>query len=127
LKQAERFKKLQDKYQNDLESITEGVLLNINEQIVRLLERNRVTRSELAEKLGVSNAYITKLLNGNENLTIKQLVRLAVALGCTIDVTVLPKRHSLDLFPTMKRQVHRYSVAPDSLKTRETSPPLKKK
>ena len=44
-------------------------------------------RSELAERLGTSRAYVTKLLDGQENMTLKTVVRVAAAL----DRGVLPR------------------------------------
>ena len=89
MKPAEQFKGLLEKYRNDPEYIAEGLLIDINEQIVRLLEESGINRTQLAKKLGVSNAYVTKLLNGNENLTIKQLVRVATSLRCNVDIAII--------------------------------------
>lgn len=91
VKPSDRFNKLTRKYENDPEYVAEGLLIDINEQIVRMLTSKEITRTRLAKMLDVSTAYITKLLNGNENLTIKQLVRLAVALDCCVDVAFVPR------------------------------------
>ena len=92
LKPAERFKKLLDKYQDDPRFVAEGLLIDIDEQIVRLMQEKGNTRTRFAGLLGVSRAYVTKLLNGNENLSIKQLVRVCAALDCGIDVAIIPRR-----------------------------------
>jgi len=127
LKPADRFKKLLDKYRDDPEYVAEGLLIDINEQIVELLESKKVTRSELAQKLGVSNAYITKLLNGNENLTIKQLVRLVVALGCSVDVAIVPKRFTVDRLPSYRRERREFILPAELVKTKAASQTEKKK
>ena len=92
LKPAERFKKLLDKYQDDPRFVAEGLLIDIDEQIVRLMQEKGITRTLFAGLLGVSRAYVTKLLNGNENLTIKQLVRVCAALDCGIDIAIIPRQ-----------------------------------
>jgi plasmid maintenance system antidote protein VapI len=89
---AERFQKLLDKYEDDPRYIAEGLLIEINEQVVHLMERKGINRTQLAALLDVSSAYVTKLLNGNENLTIKQLVRLSAALDSSVDVAIVPRQ-----------------------------------
>jgi hypothetical protein len=55
------------------------------------MEANGVTRSDLARRLGVSSAYITKGLRGNINFTVDSMVRLVRAAGAEIRVQVAPK------------------------------------
>ena len=50
-----------------------------------------MSQTQLAKKLGFSNAYITKLLNGSENLTLLKLAQIASVLHSTIDVTFVPQ------------------------------------
>ncbi|MBK9110683.1 MAG: helix-turn-helix domain-containing protein [Nitrospira sp.] len=45
------------------------------------METSDLSRSELARRMEVSPAYITKVLSGNPNLTIKSLIKLSDALG----------------------------------------------
>jgi transcriptional regulator with XRE-family HTH domain len=95
VKPSDRFKRMLDQYEDDPEYVAEGILIDINEQIVRLMKHLDMNKSQLAEKLGVSNAYVTKLLGGNENLTIKQLVRIVAVLNSRIDVAVAPKNATI--------------------------------
>lgn len=96
VKPTERFQKLLDKYEDDPRYIAEGLLIDINEQVVRLMERKGLNRTQLAALLDVSSAYVTKLLNGNENLTIKQLVRLSAALDSSVDVAIVPGQFNVN-------------------------------
>jgi predicted XRE-type DNA-binding protein len=80
MKASDRFKALQDRYEEDPGFVAEGVLIDINEQVVRLMETQQMNKTALARKLEVSNAYVSKLLSGNQNLTIRQLVRLMMVL-----------------------------------------------
>jgi transcriptional regulator with XRE-family HTH domain len=59
----------------------EKILLQLGEDICGLMRDQGLSRAEIAARLGVSRAYVTKLLNGNPNLTIKTLVKLSDALG----------------------------------------------
>jgi len=60
----------------------------------------------LAQRLGVSKAFVTKLLNGNPNLTIKTMVAIAGALECTLLIDIpsvaqpaLAQRHKVKQQP----------------------------
>ena len=57
-----------------------GAILEITESLVREMQRQGLTRTELAERLGTSPAYVTKLLRGKANFTLATMVRLARAL-----------------------------------------------
>ncbi len=75
---------------NTFEYRLEKTLLEVAEQVCKLIESQGVTRSELAQRLAVTPAYITKLLNGNPNLTIESLLKLSDALGQTLDIRFAP-------------------------------------
>lgn len=45
------------------------------------LKQCNITQKELAERIGVSPAYIGKLLKGNENLTLETICRIEDAIG----------------------------------------------
>lgn len=69
----------------------EGLLLAVSERICEAMERKGISRADLAEKLGVSRPWVTKLLTGNRNLTLKSLVCVANALDLCIDILLLEK------------------------------------
>ena len=75
-------------YKDDPEFIAERIIVNIVEDIYRLMENKNISNADLAQKMGTSRPYISKLLNGNPNMTILTLVKVAKALG--VDV-VAPK------------------------------------
>lgn len=62
----------------------EFVLTQLQNELFRELtaymERNSLSKKQLAEKLGVSPSYISQVLNGNFNFTILKLVELALAI-----------------------------------------------
>jgi len=76
---------------NDPEFETEVLLLEINELIAQRLIDKGMRRADLARKLGVSKAFVTKLLDGNRNVTISTLVRVFNALELKAKVSVLPR------------------------------------
>lgn len=66
----------------------------IGECIVDRLDKLRLTRRELAARMGVSPARVTQILRGGENLTLRSLVALATALDARIEFQMedLPRR-----------------------------------
>ncbi|MDD2902869.1 MAG: helix-turn-helix transcriptional regulator [Syntrophales bacterium] len=61
------------------------------EELHNLAENANISRSELARRLGVSPAYITKLFRGNANFTIETMVRLARAVGARLHLHIAPE------------------------------------
>src|SRR3989441_6467712 len=68
----------------------EKILIQLGEDICRLMRDQQISRAEVAERLGVSRAYVTKGLNGNPNLTIKTLLKLSDALGRELAISFFP-------------------------------------
>jgi len=62
----------------------ERVLVDAAELVSRAMEFRRVSRSELAIKLDRSKAYVTQVLRGNQNLTLKTLADVFHALNCRL-------------------------------------------
>jgi transcriptional regulator with XRE-family HTH domain len=63
-----------------------GAILAFTESVARELERQGITRTELAQRLGASPAYVTKILRGKANFTLATMVRLARALDAELSV-----------------------------------------
>jgi len=58
----------------------QGASLEFTEDMVRLLQDRKMTQSELAQRIGVSPAYVTKILRGGTNFTLDTMVKIATAL-----------------------------------------------
>ncbi|MGI8907870.1 MAG: helix-turn-helix domain-containing protein [Candidatus Sumerlaeaceae bacterium] len=54
------------------------------QQIVSRMQQLGITKKQLAEKLGTSQAYVSKILMGGANFTIESQVKIASALGCKL-------------------------------------------
>ncbi len=74
---------------------TELSIIDLNEKIIAMMDERKVSRAELARRLGVSKAFITKMLNGNPNMTIKTINSLALALDCQLYLDIYPKGFKL--------------------------------
>jgi len=58
------------KYQNE-----------IFRQLQEYMKVNNLTQQDMKKKMGVSSAYISQVLNGNFNFTLKKLIELGLAIG----------------------------------------------
>lgn len=66
------------------------VISDITEDMVARMDVLGLGRSDMAERLGVSPAMITKLLRGQNNFTVRTLVQVSDALGCRVSVKLPP-------------------------------------
>lgn len=63
-----------------------GAILAFTESVVRQMERQGLTRTALAARLGATPAYVTKILRGRVNFTLATMVRISRALGTKLHV-----------------------------------------
>ena len=90
----------------------ENLIMDVTENFCDILEREKINKSTLAKFMGKTKGYISQLLGGGRNLTLRSMVDLAFHLGYEITIT-LKKRKSLkkqDVFtlpwnPTQKNTV----------------------
>lgn len=59
----------------------ERAILDVTELICQLMDEEHVTRSVLAGRLGRSRGYVTQLLDGRANMTVRTISDVFVALG----------------------------------------------
>jgi len=79
-------------YQHDPDYIAELLVIGLNAQVVSRMEATGVRRSDLARRMGVSKAYITRILKGNPNLTLRTIAALSLALEARPIVGLYPCR-----------------------------------
>jgi transcriptional regulator with XRE-family HTH domain len=79
------------KYENDTEFLSEQLIIDFSELVVMKMQEQKLKRVDLAERLNVSKSFITKILNGNPNMTVKTMVSIANALNCNLWVDLYPK------------------------------------
>ena len=66
-----------------------GAILEFTEAVVREMERQGISRTELARRLGATPAYVTKILRGKVNFTLATMMRLARALNSEMHVELV--------------------------------------
>lgn len=53
-------------------------------KILRYLREHKITQKELADRLGFSPQYVSKIVKGSENLTLETICKIQKALGITL-------------------------------------------
>lgn len=62
--------------------------MDLTEQINQAMAQQKVSRIELARRLGVTKAAVTNMLKPDNNFTVGSLQRIADALGISLSVTL---------------------------------------
>ncbi len=94
----------------------EGLFIETAARIIEAMENRGVTRSELARRLEVSPAYITKILRGHANLSLESLAKLAFALDLKWECILIPKTAQSGALTLIDES------GTDSIQTVETAP-----
>ena len=88
----ERYREFLEEARKSVDYWVDGPITEFTEDIWRLMEEQKVSRAELARRLGTSRAYVTKLLGGNANFTLQTMTKVAMALGATVHVHVADQK-----------------------------------
>ena len=83
------FRKLFEEAEKHDDYWISALILDFTENLHRLMKKKNIKKSELAKQLGTSAAYITKVLRGDENFTLKTMFRLAKAVGGNLQLHVV--------------------------------------
>ncbi len=83
---AFKFKQYATELKNDPEFIAEALALKVTEEMLEILEEKGKSQSWLGEKMGVSRAHISKILNAPPNMTFLTLAKIAAALEVEPDI-----------------------------------------
>ena len=67
----------------------------VMETVVHEMNKKGISRTALADKMGVTKAYVSKLLNNGSNVTIKKLLQIGEAIDCNVNVSFSPKVESI--------------------------------
>ena len=68
-----------------------GPIVELTEDLSRRMKQQKISRAELARRMGTSRAYITKLLSGDANFTLQTMVKLALAVGGVLHLHISDK------------------------------------
>jgi transcriptional regulator with XRE-family HTH domain len=91
LSSIEKYRERVRSIENTPEFLLEIVKLTFAEELCRLLDEKGMTHGQLAEKLGTSRAYVTRILRTDYNLTAETMVKIARALDARVELALVPK------------------------------------
>jgi plasmid maintenance system antidote protein VapI len=81
---------LLDKYMEDPEFallLTQGeLILEVTERICEIMENENISRIELAKRMGKTKGFVSHLLGGGRNLTLKSVGSILFALGYKFEI-----------------------------------------
>jgi transcriptional regulator with XRE-family HTH domain len=88
---SENFEELVRRIESSEAYDIEDARYEISEWLYSAMEVRGKKKSDLAEMLNTSRAYVTKLLQGNGNFTVETLVKLSRALGYKFKPTFIER------------------------------------
>jgi plasmid maintenance system antidote protein VapI len=88
----EHYRKVLKEARSDADYWMGVPVLEFSDELYRLMEEQKVSRAELARRIGSSRAYITKLLGGGANFTLLTMVKLAMAFDGALHVHISDQR-----------------------------------
>lgn len=109
------------------EMACDRLIFNTTEDILLAMEDAEISQKELASKLGKSKSYVSQLLDGSRNMTLKTLADISYALGAEAMVTILKDGRDVShqLIPERERyvtNVSEISMPISSIKITITTP-----
>ena len=106
---ANKYGQLLKKTRQSLTYWTQIAKRDFTDDLLRWMEQRQVSQARLAELVGVSPQYITKVLRTNANLTIETMTKLGMALGCQLRIH-LADRNSATEWRDKPSNITRYTV-----------------
>ncbi|MCO8052629.1 helix-turn-helix transcriptional regulator [Proteus penneri] len=67
----------------------EEIIFNVTEDILLAMEKLKVSKAELSERIGKSKSHVTQLLSGARNMTLRTLSDINLSLGTDIKISIL--------------------------------------
>jgi transcriptional regulator with XRE-family HTH domain len=97
----------------------EELIIEVTEALARALRTSGLTQSDVAARLGKTKGFISQIMGGGNNLTLRTLADVAGAIGCRVQVNLLREsKNSIAGMEDWNRRPARKAEAPASL-TRE--------
>ena len=79
-----------EEYKYDEEKIYYGLMLDLSYYLKQLMLEKGLNKKQLAQKMGVSPAYITKIFSG-ENISLKTVVKILSALEVDAGIRIVDR------------------------------------
>ena len=79
-----------EEYKYDEEKIYYGLMLDLSYYLKQLMLEKGLNKKQLAQKMGVSPAYITKIFSG-ENISLKTVAKILSALEVDAGIRIVDR------------------------------------
>lgn len=76
------------KLHNDEEYILEMMSQEMRGILQKMMEQDEISLSNLARKLNTSKQYLFAVLKGKRKLSLKFIIKMAVALNCKLEIKI---------------------------------------
>ena len=80
------------------------LIMEVTETLCKLLDKEQISRKELADRLGKSKGFVSQLLNGGRNLTLRTVGDILHVLGYRVTLTPHKKETQRQKGETSDRQ-----------------------
>jgi transcriptional regulator with XRE-family HTH domain len=98
----------------------EDLILEVTETLCELLEKEKISRKELADRLGKTKGFVSQLLGGGRNLTLRTVADILHVLGYKVvlkpdklekqrrnsNVIIFPKLQTIYQIPKGPTYIH---------------------
>lgn len=68
----------------------EKLMLEFGDLILNEMDDQRVSKAELARRIGCSRSHVTQMLSGYRNATLRSFAAMAHALGMEVEISMKP-------------------------------------
>jgi transcriptional regulator with XRE-family HTH domain len=75
----------------------EELILEVTEALAEALEREGITKVELAQRLHKSKGFVSQVFAGGRNLTLRTIADVADAFNCRVRVHLEHERHPAEM------------------------------
>ena len=92
--QKERNKGFISQYMEQMDQIEldfSQLALSVSEELAKKMKEKNISKADLANRLQTSRAYVTKILSGDANLSLKSLAKLQNALESRFEFSLTTK------------------------------------
>lgn len=94
-----------DKWANENEedaklAAQEALITEVTEVIWKAMEEVGVNKAELAKNMEATKGYVSQILNGSRNMTLRTLADICFALDCKPSFRLEPRKPVVDLTST---------------------------
>jgi transcriptional regulator with XRE-family HTH domain len=93
---------------HDMDDVTEeqlsSLIMQVTNEINWYMSQRKLARADLASRMGLSPGRISQILSGGENLTLRTLASLAVALDGQFELELKPSKATQDAYAVSHAQ-----------------------